>query len=50
MARYLANVAVTVEDIPADDDLLATAPPLSPQSLGMFRGVGVPRAARRSPA
>jgi predicted Zn-dependent protease with MMP-like domain/Flp pilus assembly protein TadD len=36
--RYLANVAVTVEDLPADDDLRATAPPLSPQSLGMFRG------------
>jgi predicted Zn-dependent protease with MMP-like domain/Flp pilus assembly protein TadD len=36
--RYLANVAVTVEDIPADDDLLAATPPLSPQSLGMFRG------------
>jgi predicted Zn-dependent protease with MMP-like domain len=36
--RYLANVAITVEDLPADDDLLGTAPPLSPQSLGMFRG------------
>jgi predicted Zn-dependent protease with MMP-like domain len=36
--RYLSNVAVTVDEIPADDDLLATAPPLSPQSLGMFRG------------
>lgn len=36
--RYLANVAVTVEEIPADHDLLATSPPLSPQSLGMFRG------------
>jgi len=36
--RYLANVAVTVEAIPADDDLLGTSPPLSPQSLGMFRG------------
>ncbi len=36
--RYLGNVAVTVEDIPADDDLLAATPPLSPQSLGMFRG------------
>ena len=36
--RYLANVAITVEEIPADDDLLAASPPLSPQSLGMFRG------------
>ncbi len=36
--RYLANVAITVEEIPADHDLLAASPPLSPQSLGMFRG------------
>jgi predicted Zn-dependent protease with MMP-like domain/Flp pilus assembly protein TadD len=36
--RYLANVAITVEEIPSDQDLLAASPPLSPQSLGMFRG------------
>lgn len=36
--RWLANVAVTVEEIPTDHDLLASSPPLSPQSLGMFRG------------
>ena len=36
--RYLGNVAITVEEIPADHDLLAASPPLSPQSLGMFRG------------
>jgi predicted Zn-dependent protease with MMP-like domain len=36
--RWLANVAVTVEEIPTDHDLLGAAPPLSPQSLGMFRG------------
>jgi predicted Zn-dependent protease with MMP-like domain/Flp pilus assembly protein TadD len=35
---YLANVAVTVEDLPGDDDLLASAPPLSPTILGLFRG------------
>jgi len=39
--RYLANVAVAVEEIPADDDLLGTTPPLSPQSLGMFRGTSL---------
>jgi predicted Zn-dependent protease with MMP-like domain/Flp pilus assembly protein TadD len=36
--RYLGNVAVTVEEIPSDHDLLGASPPLSPQSLGMFRG------------
>jgi predicted Zn-dependent protease with MMP-like domain len=35
---YLANVAVTVEDLPSDDDLLGSDPPLSPTILGMFRG------------
>jgi predicted Zn-dependent protease with MMP-like domain/Flp pilus assembly protein TadD len=39
--RYLANVAITVEEIPADHDLLASSPPLSPQSLGMFRGSAI---------
>jgi predicted Zn-dependent protease with MMP-like domain/Flp pilus assembly protein TadD len=39
--RYLANVAITVEEIPADQDLLAADPPLSPQSLGMFRGTPI---------
>jgi predicted Zn-dependent protease with MMP-like domain/Flp pilus assembly protein TadD len=36
--RYLANVAITVEDLPSDDDLLASDPPLSPSILGLFRG------------
>jgi predicted Zn-dependent protease with MMP-like domain/Flp pilus assembly protein TadD len=36
--RYLANVAVTIEDLPADADLLAADPPLSPGILGLFRG------------
>ena len=35
---YLANVAIAVEDIPADDDLIASDPPLSPSILGIFRG------------
>jgi len=36
--RYLSNVAITVEDRPSDDDLLASDPPLSPAILGLFRG------------
>lgn len=36
--RYLSNVAITVEEIPSDEDLLAADPPLSPTILGLFRG------------
>jgi predicted Zn-dependent protease with MMP-like domain/Flp pilus assembly protein TadD len=36
--RYLSNVAITVEELPSDDDLLASDPPLSPAILGLFRG------------
>ncbi|MGC3999668.1 MAG: metallopeptidase family protein [Anaeromyxobacter sp.] len=36
--RYLANVAITVEDLPSDDDLRGSDPPLSPAILGLFRG------------
>ncbi len=36
--RYLSNVAITVEDLPSEDDLLAADPPLSPGLLGLFRG------------
>lgn len=36
--RYLANVAITVEDLPSEDDLRASEPPLSPSILGLFRG------------
>jgi predicted Zn-dependent protease with MMP-like domain len=36
--RYLSNVAITVEDLPSDDDLRASDPPLSPAILGLFRG------------
>ena len=35
---YLANVAITVENIPADDDLLSSDAALSPSILGIFRG------------
>jgi predicted Zn-dependent protease with MMP-like domain len=35
---YLSNVAITVEDLPSDDDLRASDPPLSPAILGLFRG------------
>src|SRR5258708_5549278 len=37
MRRDLAGVPVTAEDIPADTDLLRTAPPLSPTILGLLR-------------
>jgi predicted Zn-dependent protease with MMP-like domain len=36
--RYLANVVITVEDLPADEELRASDPPLSPTILGLFRG------------
>jgi predicted Zn-dependent protease with MMP-like domain/Flp pilus assembly protein TadD len=36
--RYLSNVPITVEDLPSDEDLLASDPPLSPAILGLFRG------------
>jgi predicted Zn-dependent protease with MMP-like domain/Flp pilus assembly protein TadD len=36
--RYLANVAITVEELPSEDDLRAADPPLSPAILGLFRG------------
>jgi predicted Zn-dependent protease with MMP-like domain len=36
--RYLANVPITVEDLPDDQDLLDSDPPLPPTILGLFRG------------
>jgi predicted Zn-dependent protease with MMP-like domain len=36
--RYLANVVISVEAVPAEADLLAGHPPLSPGILGLFRG------------
>ena len=35
---YLGNVAVTVEDLPDVEELLASDPPHSPSILGIFRG------------
>jgi predicted Zn-dependent protease with MMP-like domain len=36
--QWLSNVAITVDDLPTDDDLLGAEPPLSPSILGLFRG------------
>ncbi len=36
--KYLDNVTIAVEDIPADEDLKGESPPLSPCILGVFRG------------
>ncbi len=35
---YLSNVPIVAEEVPSDADLTGNDPPLSPQSLGMFRG------------
>lgn len=35
---HLSNVAVTVDDLPSDEELQASSPPLSPGILGLFRG------------
>jgi len=43
--RHLANVAITVEDLPSMDDLVGADPPLSPTILGLFRGAGFGRGA-----
>ncbi len=36
--RYLSNVAISVEELPSDEDLRGSDPPLSPGILGLFRG------------
>jgi predicted Zn-dependent protease with MMP-like domain len=36
--RYLSNVPVTVEELPPDEELRGSDPPLSPSILGLFRG------------
>ena len=46
---YLSNVAIAVEDIPADEDLEASDPPLSPSILGVFRGAPLPHKASTDP-
>jgi tetratricopeptide (TPR) repeat protein len=39
MRRDLATVSVEAADMPADDDLTAEKPPLSPTILGLYRGL-----------
>lgn len=39
---YLKNVVILVEDLPRAEELLQSTPPLSPNSLGMFRGTPGP--------
>lgn len=38
LRNYLANVPISVEELPADADLRASDPPLSPNLWGLFRG------------
>lgn len=40
--NYIRNVPVLVEDLPSRDDLSQETPPLSPNSLGLFRGTPGP--------
>ncbi|GEM_PF-63232 len=40
---YLRNVAILAEDLPSKDDLNQAEPPLSPNSLGLFRGTPGPQ-------
>lgn len=47
--RYLSNVAIAVEDLPSDDDLSESDPPLSPSILGIFRGAALPHKASMDP-
>lgn len=39
--QYLDNATIAVEEIPSQEDLLASSPPLSPTILGVFRGTPV---------
>ncbi len=39
--KYLENVTISVEDIPQEEDLVSSRPPLSPTILGVFRGTPV---------
>ncbi|MCI0672515.1 MAG: metallopeptidase family protein [Myxococcaceae bacterium] len=38
----LENTTIAVEEIPTEDDLLGSMPPLSPTILGLFKGHAVP--------
>jgi predicted Zn-dependent protease with MMP-like domain len=46
---WLSNVAIAVEDLPADDDLRGDDPPLSPSILGVFRGAPLGEKASMDP-
>lgn len=39
--KYLENTTISVEDLPDEEDLIASKPPLSPSILGVFRGTPV---------
>lgn len=47
--RWLSNVAVTVEDLPETEELLASDPPHSPSILGIFRGAPLGQKASMDP-
>ena len=49
MRRYLSNVAITVEDLPDPEELLASDPPHSPTILGIFRGAPLGEKASMNP-
>ncbi len=46
---YLSNVAIAVDDLPAEEDLIASDPPLSPSILGIFRGAPLGQKASMDP-
>ncbi len=47
--KYLSNVSIAVEELPSDDDLRASDPPLSPCILGLFRGTPITEASHSDP-
>jgi len=47
--EWLSNVAVLVEPLPLDEDLLDSDPPLSPLILGVFRGAPLGEKASEDP-
>lgn len=49
LRSYLSNVAIVVEDVPAEDDLRCSTPPLSPTILGLFRGSPIGQKASMDP-
>lgn len=49
MSRDLEGVAIEVEDLPREHDLVANDPPLSPTILGLFRGPPLGEACEPAP-